>query len=81
MACLPSICPGAMNAGVPIIVPGNVSVVACSSGRAIPKSVMTVRVPSNRMLSGFRSRCTTPASRVAQGIEQCHTEPGGLRDG
>lgn len=38
-----------------------VNAVAASSRRAMPKSAMTVRVPTRRMLSGFRARCTTPA--------------------
>ncbi len=64
----PSTCSGAMYAGVPTAPP----TVLPSEGssmwvRAIPKSVTTTRpLLSSITLSGFRSRCTTPASCAAE---------------
>jgi hypothetical protein len=70
-----------MNAGVPITAPGIVNAVAASSGRAIPKSVMTVRVPASRMSPGFRSRHITPAACACLSASSSAAASRGLDDG
>ncbi len=60
----PRTCSGARNPGEPTAVPTWVSVEA-PVAQAMPKSMMRGPLGESRMLDGFRSRWTTPASWTA----------------
>ncbi len=60
----PRTCSGARNPGEPTAVPTCVSVEA-PVAQAMPKSMIRGPFGDSRMLDGFRSRCTTPASCTA----------------
>lgn len=60
----PRTCSGARKPGEPTAVPTWVSVLA-PVAQAIPKSMIRGPLGDSRMLDGFRSRCTTPASWTA----------------